>query len=164
MDGSREGLPHPIFAGQDHFTGGYVVSGRVGRWIGLPGLAGFGGAHFIIPAGQPWSMCLRWWVMGRWLAAVAVVVGLVCAPVAQAAPDEQGFVRAVEYIGFTGDVLPAGEQVCTLLDRGMSTEGVSRFVTDTFGERANSGYYAVLFAQYAAYNLCPRHLGVYGPM
>lgn len=112
------------------------------------------------------GLCLRWWVMGRWWAAgAALVVGLVCAPVAQAVPDEEAFASAVGHVGFTGpQVVPAGWQVCELLDRGMSTEGVSRYVTDTFGERPNAGYYAVIFAQYATYNLCPRHLGVYGPV
>ena len=47
----------------------------------------------------------------------------------------------------------------------MSHEGIARFVADTFSDRReNAGYYAALFAQYATYHLCPRHLGEYGPI
>jgi hypothetical protein len=47
----------------------------------------------------------------------------------------------------------------------MSHEGIERFVNDTFSDRRNNaGYYASLFAQYATYHLCPRHLDEYGPI
>ena len=70
--------------------------------------------------------------------------------------------------GYSGDVygtVRAGYRVCSLLDDGMSHEGIARFVADTFSDRReNAGYYAALFAQYATYHLCPRHLGEYGPI
>ena len=58
-------------------------------------------------------------------------------------------------------MLPAGYRVCELLDQRVTIEGVDRFVQDTFHD-SRGAYYAELFAQFATYNLCPRHVGVYG--
>jgi hypothetical protein len=116
-------------------------------------------------------------VVGRsWVAAFAsavFVVGAALAGPAAAQPplteSEQDFIGSVAPQGYSGDVygtLEAGYRVCSLLDDGMSHEGIARFVADTFGDsREHAGYYASLFAQYATYNnLCPRHIGVYGPI
>jgi hypothetical protein len=55
------------------------------------------------------------------------------------------------------------DQVCSLLDQGLSHVAIQRFVVDTFSDgRQNADYYAELFSQYASYNLCPRHIGEFG--
>ena len=98
--------------------------------------------------------------------------GLALAEPAIAQPNltqaETDFVGAVAPQGYSGDVygtVQAGYRVCSLLDKGMSHEGIERFVNDTFSDRRNNaGYYASLFAQYATYHLCPRHLDEYGPI
>jgi Protein of unknown function (DUF732) len=98
--------------------------------------------------------------------------GLAWAGPAIAQPDltqaETDFGGAVAPQGYSGDVygtVQAGYRVCSLLDKGMSHEGIERFVNDTFNDRPNNaGYYASLFAQYATYHLCPRHLDEYGPI
>ena len=98
--------------------------------------------------------------MGRVLAALlgVVIVGM---PVANAEPVDD-FVSAVAQQGFVGpNVVDAGYRVCGLLDQGVTVEGVDRFVQDTFHDQ-RGGYYAELFGTYAVYNLCPRHMGVYG--
>ena len=81
---------------------------------------------------------------------------------------ETDFIGSVATQGYSGDVygtVRAGYRVCSLLDKGMSHEGIERFVNDTFSDRRNNaGYYASLFAQYATYHLCPRHLDEYGPI
>jgi hypothetical protein len=112
--------------------------------------------------------------MGRFgvaaaFASAAFVVGVTSAGSAVAQPlteAEKDFIVSVATQGYSGDVygtLQAGYRVCSLLDDGMSHEGIERFVADTFGDsREHAGYYASLFAQYATYNLCPRHIGEYG--
>lgn len=76
------------------------------------------------------------------------------------------FIDSVASVGFLGDTnatVEAGYGVCSLLDKGVSHEGIKRFLADTLSDRREtSGYYAHLFAQYATYNLCPRHIGEYG--
>lgn len=102
-------------------------------------------------------------------AAVLVGCGTVAAP-ASAGPfltqDELNFIGAVAPEGYGGDVyatVRAGHQVCSLLDQGLTHTAIQRFVVDTFGDgRPNADYYAALFSQYAAYNLCPRRIGEFG--
>jgi len=83
---------------------------------------------------------------------------------------EMEFIQSVATVGFLGDTkatLEAGYGICSLLDKGVSHEGIERFVADSLSDSRkmsgeHSGYYATLFAQYATYNLCPRHVGEYG--
>ena len=81
-------------------------------------------------------------------------------------PDEVNFIGAVAPQGYSGDVyatVRAGHQVCSLLDQGLTHVAIERFVVDIFGDRRqNADYYAALFSQYAAYHLCPRHIGEFG--
>jgi hypothetical protein len=80
--------------------------------------------------------------------------------------DEVNFISAVAPQGYSGDVyatVRAGHQVCSLLDQGLSHVAIQRFVVDTFSDRRQiADYYAALFSQYSAYNLCPRHIGEFG--
>ena len=80
--------------------------------------------------------------------------------------NEMNFIGSVAPQGYSGDVyqtVRAGYQVCSMLDRSMTHEAIERFVVDTFSDRRPSAsYYAALFSQYAAYNLCPRHIGEFG--
>ena len=102
----------------------------------------------------------------RWL----VLAGAASAGPAVADPaltdTELDFIASVAPQGYGGDVyqtLKTGYRVCSMLDDGMSHEGIERFVVDTFGDsRGSARYYAALFSQYAAYNLCPRHLDQFG--
>ena len=82
----------------------------------------------------------------------------------QLSPREAEFVSSVSWLYSGGrNLLSTGYEVCTMLDRGMRHEGIERFLAGTFNDqRANSGYYATLFAQYATYNLCPRNMDEYG--
>jgi hypothetical protein len=80
--------------------------------------------------------------------------------------DEANFISAVAPQGYGGDVgatVRAGHQVCSLLDQRLTHVAIQRFVVDTFSDRRrDADYYAALFSQYAAYNLCPRHIGEFG--
>ena len=113
-----------------------------------------------------------WMAEQRAIAAVGRPATCVGAGRAIAQPDltqeETAFVSAVVLQGYSATVdglVQAGYRVCSLLDKGMSHEGIERFVNDTFSDRRNNaGYYASLFAQYATYHLCPRHLDEYGPI
>ena len=100
----------------------------------------------------------------------AITTAATLASPATAAPSltsvETEFIGAVAPQGYSGDVygtIRAGHQVCSLLDQGLSHEAIERFVVDTFSDkRDNASFSAELFAQYAAYNLCARHIGEFG--
>src|SRR5215203_5577217 len=100
--------------------------------------------------------------MGRFavaaaFASAAFVVGLALAGPAFAQPLTQAeldFVNSVVPQGYPSgtETVEAGYRVCSLLDKGMSHEGIGRFVIDTFGDtRESNTFYASLFAQYATY-------------
>ena len=104
------------------------------------------------------------------LAALGLVGSVTSAGPAIADPyltqDEINFIGAVAPQGYSGDVygtVRAGHQACSMLDQGLTQVAIERFVVDTFSDRRqNASYYAALFLQYAAYNLCPRHVGEFG--
>ncbi len=116
-------------------------------------------------------MVRLWWAT-LCAAAALLIISPALAGVAIGQPNlaqsELNFIKAVAAQGYSGDnyrTVQAGYKVCSLLDKGMSHEGIERFVIDTFDEQRHSAsYYATLFAQYATYNLCPRHLDEYGPI
>jgi hypothetical protein len=97
-------------------------------------------------------------------------IGLAGAPVAQA--DEQGFVDAIASHGhyavgppewINDDLVKLGYRVCEAFDRGGDTAAVQTVLTAYNGDTSESAdYYATLFAQSAAYELCPEHNGEIG--
>lgn len=105
----------------------------------------------------------------RLLALVCSFAALSTSP-ALAEPEltraESDFIGAVAPQGYSRDVyatVAAGHRVCALLDEGISTDGIERFVVDRFGDvRDSAKYYASLFGTYATYHLCPRHIGIFG--
>lgn len=80
--------------------------------------------------------------------------------------DETDFIGAVAPQGYSGDVygtVRTGHEACSMLDQGLTQVAIERFVVDTFSDRRqNASYYASVFLQYAAYHLCPRHIGEFG--
>ena len=78
--------------------------------------------------------------------------------------DETDFIGAVAPQGYSGDVygtVRTGHEACSMLDQGLTHVAIERFVVDTFSDRRqNASYNAALFLQYAAYHLCPGHIGV----
>jgi hypothetical protein len=79
------------------------------------------------------------WVSGVIAPLVLLFGGLALAGPAIAQPNltqaETDFVGAVAPQGYSGDVygtVQAGYRVCSPLDKGMSHEGIERFVKDTF--------------------------------
>ncbi|QRY51760.1 DUF732 domain-containing protein [Mycolicibacterium septicum] len=79
----------------------------------------------------------------------------------QAHADDTGFIEAIHSLDhFTAsdqDILATGERVCDALDRGEHAPSVVRQAFPDSDEFA--GYYAVRFAEYATYELCPQHHG-----
>lgn len=104
-------------------------------------------------------------------ALAAVGIGLAAAPTASA--DEQGFIAAVDSLGHYATTAPGtadeavvvGYRACAGFDNGGSAAAVRAVRQAYNGDTSESAdYYATLFAQQAAYNLCPQHLGAIGPI
>lgn len=96
------------------------------------------------------AMTLAGWVAGT--------------PLAQAGNDQE-FLNAVSGEGYPVDshTLEVGYSVCRLMDQGLSSTGIERFIADSvITNRSDLMYEAALFEQYATYNLCPRHQADYG--
>ena len=104
-------------------------------------------------------------------AIAAAGLALVGTPVAGASED--AFVKAIaslhhyaiECPGCAQDALNVGYRVCAAFDSGGKTAAIQTVLNaynrDTSPSRE---YYATLFAQYSAYELCPQHDGDIGPI
>lgn len=111
--------------------------------------------------------------MTKMLLAAFAVAGIALGTAAPASADEVDFIGAISALdyyaidcsGCAQDAVDVGYWACAGFDRGGSPEAV-RAVLDAYngpGQR-NLNYYATLFAQYAASELCPEHKGEIGPI
>jgi Protein of unknown function (DUF732) len=97
-------------------------------------------------------------------AAITAAGSVAGTPVAEAS-NEQEFLNAATSEGYPGDphTVEVGYQVCKLMDKGMTSTAIERYIADSVSNnRPNPLYEAGLFEQYAVYNLCPRHEANYG--
>ncbi|GAB3227036.1 DUF732 domain-containing protein [Mycolicibacterium hippocampi] len=99
----------------------------------------------------------------------ALGVALAGAPVAGA--SENAFVKAIDSLdhyaiecaGCAKDALDVGYRVCQAFDAGGDTAAIQEVLNSYNGDDSpNRHYYATLFAQYSAYELCPQHNGEIG--
>lgn len=111
--------------------------------------------------------------MNRLMNVLLVVagIGLATAPVAGASED--AFVMAIDSLdhyaiecpGCAQDALDVGYRVCQAFDAGGDTAAIQEVLTSyNSDDSPNPEYYATLFAQYSAYELCPQHNGEIGPI
>lgn len=96
----------------------------------------------------------------------AIGIGLLSAPVAAA--DEDGFIAAIESLDhyatvYSQDTISVGYRVCGAFARGGDQAAIAEVLRSyNSDDSANRQYYATLFAQYAAHELCPQHDGEIG--
>lgn len=106
------------------------------------------------------------------MTALAVAgIGLAGAPVASASED--GFLKAIDSLdhyaiecpGCAEDALGVGRRVCAAFDSGGEAAAVQE-VLDSYNadDSPKKNYYATLFAQYSAVELCPEHNGEIEPI
>lgn len=111
--------------------------------------------------------------MLKLLATIVAVLSLALGTAATASADEAGFIDAIDSLdyyaiecpGCAQDAIDVGYRACAGFDRGGDNAAI-RAVLDSYngpGQRSPE-YYATLFAQYAAYQLCPEHNGEIGPI
>lgn len=101
----------------------------------------------------------------------AAGIALTTAPVALA--SEETFIRAIDSLDHYAiecpecaqDALEVGYRVCAAFDAGGDTAAIAEVLRSYNGPgQTNPEYYATLFAQYSAYELCPQHNGEIGPI
>lgn len=104
--------------------------------------------------------------MTKMLLAAFAIAGIALGTAATASADEADFIGAVSALdyyaidcpGCAQDAVDVGYRACAGFDRGGSQAAV-RAVLDSYNGpgQSHADYYASLFAQAAAYNLCPEH-------
>ena len=110
--------------------------------------------------------------MSRLLATLLALTGLALSTPATASADEAGFISSIDSLNHYAiscprcaqDAVDVGYRACAGFDRG--SQGAVQAVLNAYngpGQR-NQNYYATLFAQYAASELCPEHDGEIGPI
>jgi hypothetical protein len=111
--------------------------------------------------------------MKKLLISALAVLGIALGTAATASADEAGFISSIESLdhyatdcaGCAQDALSVGYKACAAFDRGGETAAVQAVLKAYNGPgQQNSDYYATLFAQYAAHQLCPAHDGEIGPI
>lgn len=111
--------------------------------------------------------------MTKLLTILLAVVGLALGTAATASADEAGFVSAIDSLdyyaidcpGCAQDAIDVGYRACAGFDRGGDNAAIQAVLDSYNGPgQSNAQYYATLFAQYAAYQLCPEHNGEIGPI
>lgn len=126
---------------------------RAGRGVALP-----------VPGGSVMTKLLM-------VLSAIVTIGVVGAPVASA--DESGFIEAIDSLGHyaleapgtIGDALDVGYRACAAFGQGGKQAAIQTVLDAYNADTSESAdYYATLFAQYAAFNLCPAHDGEIGPI
>lgn len=112
-------------------------------------------------------------IMTKLFITVLAVLGIALGTSTPASADENDFVSsiasldyyAIECAGCAQDALDVGYRACAGFDRGGSNAAVQAVLQAYNGPgQENREYYATLFAQYAAYQLCPEHNGEIGPI
>lgn len=95
--------------------------------------------------------------------AVLAVLGIALGTAATASADESGFIEAIEALDHYSTVYPdetvqVGYRVCRAFDLGGDQAAVATVRKAYNGDDSEfADYHATLFAQAAAYNLCPQH-------
>lgn len=95
-------------------------------------------------------------------------LGIALATAAPAVADESGFINAINAVGHYSTVYPSetvqvGYRVCDAFQRGGKSAAIQQVLTEyNRDDSANREYYATLFAQSAATELCPQHAGEIG--
>lgn len=111
--------------------------------------------------------------MSKFFLALVIVLGLSLGTSATASADEATFIDSVASLGYyaiecpgcTQDAVDVGYRACAGFDRGGADTAVQAVLDSYNGPgQKNPEYYATLFAQYAAYQLCPEHNGEIGPI
>lgn len=96
---------------------------------------------------------------------------LVCAPAAAASED--AFLAAIDSLeyyaincpGCAEDALGVGYRVCAAFGSGGESAAIAEVLKSYNGPgQTHPEYYATLFAQYSAYELCPQHNGKIDPI
>lgn len=109
--------------------------------------------------------------MKKLLIPLVAVLSLVLAPAAQA--SEQDFVDAIASLdhyaigcpGCAQDALSVGYRACSAFSNGGESAAIREVLRSYNSDTSSSReYYATLFAQYAAHELCPQHDGEIGPI
>lgn len=98
----------------------------------------------------------------------AVGIALAGAPVASASED--AFIAAIDTMdyyaidcpGCAQEALDVGYRVCDAFDAAGKDAAIQEVLRSYNGPGTHSNYYATLFAQSAAYELCPQHNGEIG--
>ncbi|WP_078311282.1 MULTISPECIES: DUF732 domain-containing protein [unclassified Mycobacterium] len=109
-----------------------------------------------------------------WKLAIAILVfaGLSVVLAPQSSADEAGFIAAIDSLdhyattcaGCAQDAINVGYRACRGFDTGGTAAAINA-VKNAYDRDDNSAeYYATLFAQYAAVQLCPQHQGKIGPI
>ncbi len=110
--------------------------------------------------------------MTKLLTTVLAMAGLALATAGSAYADEAGFIRSIDSLdyyatecpGCSEDAVGVGYRACAALSRSKQA-AVQAVMTAYNGPGQTSReYYATLFTQYAAHQLCPEHDGKIGPI
>jgi hypothetical protein len=109
--------------------------------------------------------------MAKLVTSLVAVFAVALSAAATASADEAGFVSSVESLnhyatecaGCVNDALDVGYKACAAFDRGGPAAAIQAVLQAYNGPgQMNQEYYATLFAQYAAHQLCPQHDGEIG--
>lgn len=109
--------------------------------------------------------------MAKLVTALVSVVAVALSTAATASADEAGFVSSIESLnhyatecaGCTKDALDVGYKACAAFDRRGPAAAIQAVLQAYNGPgQTNQKYYATLFAQYAAHQLCPQYDGQIG--
>jgi hypothetical protein len=111
--------------------------------------------------------------MTKLLISVLAVFGIALGTAASASADEADFIDAitslhyyaVDCAGCARDAVDVGHKVCSAFASGGKSAAIQAVLTAYNGPgQENPEYYATLFAQYAAHDLCPNYDGQIGPI
>lgn len=101
---------------------------------------------------------------------VVAGLGIMLGTASPASASESGFIDAVNAVGHYSTVYPSetiqvGYRVCGAFQRGGSSAAIQQVLKEyNRDDSVNREYYATLFAQSAATELCPQFAGLIGPI
>lgn len=111
--------------------------------------------------------------MKKLMITLTVLTGFSLAGAPTVGASEEAFVKAIDSLGYYAihcpgcaeDALGVGYRVCAAFDTGGETAAIAEVLKSYNGpDQTNPEYYATLFAQYSAYELCPQHNGEIEPI
>lgn len=109
--------------------------------------------------------------MTKMLIGLLTALGLALGTAGTASASEDAFIKAIDSLdyyaiecpGCAHDALDVGYKACAGFDAGGDTAAIQAVLDSYNGPgQDNAHYYATLFAQYSAYELCPQHNGEIG--